>query len=496
MMYAIEMRGISKSFNKVSVLQNVDFTLKAGEIKGLVGKNGAGKSTLLKIIQGIHEPTDGVVKIFDKEIPYSLPMSKRADMVSMIYQEFSLIPEMTVVQNIVLNNEPLRKGIIDEKYCNKLVSDFFEKYGIEINLNKRVKDLSTSDMQMVEICKAVIKKSKIILMDEPTAALEDEQTQKLFEIINKLKEDGISIVLITHHLKEIMKICDSVTVLRDGNIVLSKDTSELELTEIINEMLGEETNEFQKSITSERVINRTQPLLEVKNISSKKRLKNISFKVFPGEVVGIAGLKGSGRTELFNNLFGIDPIVQGEIIIEGNKVKIKNPKSALEHGIFLVPENRKTLGLSTMHSLYLNIQLPWMNNIKRIFLIDDKKGKEITKSYIEKLHIKTESINTEVKNLSGGNQQKVVIGKALATNPKVILLDDPTYGVDVHAKTEIMKIIEGFIASGGAVILASSDMEELIYNSNRILVMRHQEIIEEIVEKERITQETVTAAMQ
>jgi ribose transport system ATP-binding protein len=225
-------------------------------------------------------------------------------------------------------------------------------------------------------------------------------------------------------------------------------------------------------------------------------MKSISFEVFPGEVVGIAGLKGSGRTELFNNLFGIDPIVQGDIVIDGMKVKIKNPKSALDCGIFLVPENRKTLGLSTSHSLYLNIQLPWMNKIKKLFLIDDKKGREITNSYIKKLHIKTESMNTEVKDLSGGNQQKVVIGKALATNPKVILLDDPTYGVDVHAKTEIMKIIEGFITSGGAVLLASSDMEELVYNSNRILIIRNQEIIEEIVDKERITQETVTSAMQ
>jgi ribose transport system ATP-binding protein len=495
-MYAIEMKGISKSFNKISVLQNVDFTLKVGEVKGLVGKNGAGKSTLLKIIQGIHKPTDGVVKIFDKEIPDSLSMAERAHMVSMIYQEFSLIPEMTVVQNIVLNNEPLRKGIIDEKYCSKIVKSFFEKYGIEMNINKRVKDLSTSDMQMVEICKAVTRKSKIILMDEPTAALDDEQAQKLFEIINKLKEDGISIVLITHHLKEIMKVCDSVTVLRDGNIVLSKETSQVKLTDIINEMLGGESSEFQKPITSERNIDRSKPLLQVKNISSKKRMKSISFEVFPGEVVGIAGLKGSGRTELFNNLFGIDPIVQGDIVIDGMKVKIKNPKSALDCGIFLVPENRKTLGLSTSHSLYLNIQLPWMNKIKKLFLIDDKKGREITNSYIKKLHIKTESMNTEVKDLSGGNQQKVVIGKALATNPKVILLDDPTYGVDVHAKTEIMKIIEGFITSGGAVLLASSDMEELVYNSNRILIIRNQEIIEEIVDKERITQETVTSAMQ
>lgn len=493
--YVLEMKDICMSFNGVFVLQDIDFNLKPGEIRGLIGKNGAGKSTLLKIIQGIYKPVSGDIKIFGEEIHNNY--RKASDSVGMIFQEFSLVSEMTVLENIYLNSEIKTYGIINEKESAKRVLDFFREYDIHIDIYKRIKELSSSDMQMIEICKAVLKNKKIILMDEPTAALDGKQCEKLFTMIQRLKENKISVVLITHHLKEIIQNCDSVTVIRDGYLTLDAQIQDASMDTIISAMLGEESNALQKK-RSVVHIDKTTPLLEVKGITTRRIKTPLSFKLYEGEVLGLAGLKGSGRTELFQALFGVEPITGGQIQILGKPVRIRHPSEAVEAGFFLIPESRQIQGLSVDHSVRFNMELSWLNKMKRHLLLDDKKGNEVAQNYIGRMQIKTQNLDTIVRSLSGGNQQKVVIAKALATNPKIILMDDPTFGVDVHAKAEIMQIIDEFKQTGGAVILASSETEEVNQNCNRILILKNQEITGELLNEdfETITQDELTAAIQ
>jgi len=494
MTLAVELRNVSMMFNRNTVLSGVDFALRVGEVKGLVGKNGAGKSTLMKIIQGIHSPTSGTIEILGKDMSSKEDRSQSND-ISMIFQEFSLIPEMTVTHNIFLNHEPYRYGLVDDRHCEAMVRDFFLRYGIQIDPRTKVKSLNTSDMQMVEICKAVLRNSRIILMDEPTAALDEAQTEKLFEIIGKLRLEGISIILITHHLKEIMKICDSVDVVRDGRIVFSESVSSTNLDTVISAMIGDEViTPVAKNVMASNADH--APLLRLREVWSRRRPQPISLDLYPGESLGLAGLMGSGRTELFNILFGIDPALGGEIELRGRPVTISSPADAVELGLFLVPENRQTLGLSMDHSLYLNMQLPWVHRMQRFGIVKEARIRGIVRSFIDRLHIKTSGAMTLMKNLSGGNQQKVVLAKAISSNPEIILLDDPTYGVDIHAKTEILRIIEEYRNNGNAVIIVSSDIDELINCSTRVLVMKKQAIAREINKLSEINSEVIMSAIQ
>lgn len=496
--YAIEMHHIDMKFHSLQVLFDVDFTLKRGEVKGLVGKNGAGKSTLLKIVQGIHTPTAGTIKLFGKEIPVTAGMQERSKDIGMVYQDFSLIPDMSVVQNMFLNGEPHKGPLINMDECLRKTNELFEKYSININPLEKVGNLNTSDMQMVEICKQIVRNKKILLLDEPTAALEADQAKKLYNIIHQLKQEGISAVFITHHLKEIMENCDSVDILRDGHMVMSKDVKDITLNEMINAMLGESSGEFSRQHEFTE-INREKPVLELRNVTSEILTKPISLKLFPGEVLGIAGLKGSGRTELFHILFGIDKQTGGEILINGKKVTLKKTKDAVKNGIFLIPENRQTQGLSLEHSIYRNVILPWLKRLKeKSFLLNDRIGKGLTLDLLNNLQVKYDSEDDQVQSLSGGNQQKIVIAKALGAQPSVLLMDDPTYGVDVHAKAQIMGIMNEFKKNGGSVIFVSSELEEVAYNCDRVLLMHRHEIVGEMMNEHEgdLTQETLTAAIQ
>ncbi len=477
---ALELRSIYKSFGRVEVLHDIDFTLERGEVKGLIGKNGAGKSTLVKIVQGVYEPTAGTIHIFGKEIPHTASMKERGEDVGMIYQDFSLVPDMTVTQNIFLNQEVLKHGLIDEKVCSEKVNELFDRYEIDIEPDTPVYALNTSDMQMVEICKQLIRDKKILLMDEPTAALEAKQAEKLYEIIEKLKSEGISIVFITHHLREILENCDSVHVLRDGKTAMSERIEDITLDDMIGAMLGEEKSKManQRTITA---VNREKPILELRNVTSSVLSKPLSLKLYPREVLGLAGLKGSGRTELIHILFGLDPITGGDMLLNGKKVNFQHPNDAVKAGIFLVPENRQTQGLVLEHDLYQNMTLPWLRRLARKnHLVNDSNGAKIVNNTIEQLEIKCNSLRDTIKNLSGGNQQKVVIGKALGSRPKILLMDDPTYGVDVHAKMQIMEIVDQFKQEGGSVVFVSSELEEVANNCDRILVLRRHRIMSEL----------------
>lgn len=493
--YIIEMRNIVMEFDGVKALDNVDFKLKKGEIRGLVGKNGAGKSTLMKIIQGVYTQTSGKTYFAGVEVPISVSIKEREKTISMIFQEYSLVGELTVAQNIFLNFEPTKLGLINDTACIKTVGDFLNEIGIHIDPLAKVRDLSTGDMQLVEIAKAIIRNTSVILMDEPTAALDAEAANKLFEIIRKLRDEGFSIVISSHRLKDIMSVCDSITVIRDGKITLDKDIRMTSLNEIITCMLGEsEFKEKRKRLTKE--FDKREPALIAKNISSKNRPLPISFVLYPGEVVGLAGLKGSGRTEIFNNLFGIDPITSGEIEVHGRKVQITSPEKAIQNGIFLIPENRHTQGLSLMHTLYENMLLPILSRIAEKMIINDNKGKSIVTSMIKSLSIKTPSMNTKISQLSGGNQQKVVVGKALSSKSKVMLMDDPMYGVDIHAKSEIAEAIENFTDEGNAVLFVSSELDELTDNCNRIYIIKDGQITEEYKNISKLSEDMLMAAIQ
>lgn len=490
----VEMRDIVMEFDKVRVLDKVDFTLKKGEIRGLVGKNGAGKSTLMKIIQGINTQTSGKVFLNGVEIPPTLSIKQREKTVSMIFQEYSLVEELTVAQNIFLNFEIMKNGLIDDSASEKKVKVFLSGIGIGVDPSAKVRDLSTGDMQLVEIAKAIIRNTSVVLMDEPTAALDAGATKKFLEFVRKLRDNGYSIVISSHHLKDIMEVCDSVTVIRDGKITLDQIITHTSLDLVISAMLGDTV--YKKKERIAKKVKHVTPLLSVTDIRSKDRNVPISFELFPGEVVGLAGLKGSGRTEIFNNLFGIDPITAGDIVMNGKKVKINSPKDAIQSGIFLVPENRHTQGLTLIHSLYDNMLLPILSRLAKRVLVDDQKGKIIVRNMIKSLSIKTEGIDTKINLLSGGNQQKVVVGKALASNSRVMLMDDPMYGVDIQAKIEIANAIEKFTQDGNAVLFVSSELEELTEYCDRILIIVENRIAKCYENASVLTEDILMAAIQ
>lgn len=493
---ALNMKDICIGFNGIPVLKNINFSLDKGEVCGLVGKNGAGKSTLLKIIQGLYHANSGEVEIFGQNIKEN-SHGEAFECVGMIFQELSLIPEMTVLENIFLNNEVRNHSLINEKEEEKRAISFMKKYDIDIHIHEKIKNLGSADKQMVEICKAVLKEKKILLMDEPTASLDDEQAAKLYRMVNQLKKEGISIILITHHLQEIMDNCDSIAVIRDGVMTLHEKTGNVSMKMMIEAMLGQEQVDlaFSRSIVE---IDKSWPVLEVKGIVTKYIRNPLSFQIYSGEVVGLAGLKGCGRTEVFRAIFGLDKLISGEIYIEGKKAEIKSTSDAVKAGIYLIPESRRFQGLSVEHSIKFNIEIPFLKKITSHLLIDDRKGSGIVDEYIKKMNIKSNSRNDLVKSLSGGNQQKVVIAKALATKPKLLLMDDPTYGVDVGAKAEIMKIIDQFKKDGGAVLFASSEIEEISQNCSRIMILKNRKLTGELLNEDykTVTQDQLAEEIQ
>ncbi|MCI8275069.1 MAG: sugar ABC transporter ATP-binding protein [Lachnospiraceae bacterium] len=495
---AVEMHDIVMEFSGVRALSGVEFCLRQGQIMGLVGKNGAGKSTLMKIINGVYTQTEGTVSFFGQNIDKNVSVKERERTVAMIYQDYSLVGEMTVAENIFLNAEPLQRGLISDRTCVRKVQEFFDSMGIPIDPREKVKNLSTGDMQLVEIAKAIMKHTKVILMDEPTAALDAEATAKFFEILSRLKEQGYSIVISTHHLQHIMDICDSVTIIRDGRACMTGAVAETTLEEVIAQMLGETGFQAVQSRPYCSFESKA-PLLQVKNVTSKVIREPFSLEVRPGEVVGLAGLKGAGRTEIFNCIFGIDPPESGEVILEGKRLKVRNPGDAIRDGLFLIPENRHTQGLSLMHTLYDNALLPILENLSRgRFFINDRQGRQIVEDIIRTMQVKTPGSDVAISKLSGGNQQKVVVGKALKSEPKVLLMDDPTYGVDIHAKGDITAAISRFTDEGGGVLFVSSELVEMIENCDRILIVKYNRIVGEIrdVPKAGLTEDSLMAAIQ
>ena len=464
----LAMSNINKSFPGVQALKNVNFNLNKGEVHALVGENGAGKSTLVKILNGIHKKDKGKIKYKGKKVEYKSPKEAMKAGLSIIHQELELIPHLSVAENIYLGREP-RKGIfIDYTKLYNMTEKIINKLGVQINPQEIVKNLNIGKKQMVEIAKAVSQNADVLVMDEPTSSLTNQEIDILFELINRLKKQNISIIYISHRLEEVFEICDRVTVLRDGkqvNEVLVKNTDREEL---IKMMVGRDINERFPEVDTKN----KDTILEVKNLNVPGKVEDTSFQLRKGEILGVAGLMGSGRTELAKSIYGEFKKTSGTILLNDKKINLDSPQKAINNGIYYLSEDRKGEGLILNLSVKNNITLSIVEKISRLgIFIDKNEENKITKNYIDEFDIKTPSPEQKVKNLSGGNQQKVVISKVLSTEPKIVILDEPTRGIDVGAKNEIYHLIKKLTNEDVAVIMISSELPEILNLSDKILVM-------------------------
>jgi ribose transport system ATP-binding protein len=437
----LRMAGIGKAFSGVTVLDDVDFELRAGETHALLGGNGAGKSTLMKILEGVYTLDHGTVELDGEAVELGTPQAARRHGVAMIFQEFSLVPTLTVAQNIYLTREArTRAGLLDDRALERRAAELLAELGVDIDPRLEVGRLSTASLQLVEIAKALSQDARILIMDEPTASLAHSEVDALFQIIERLKERGITIVYITHRLEEVITVADRVTVLRDGSVVGTRPTSELDMEGLIELIVGRSVGRAMEH--SGRSVDRTgTPLLSVRDLSTATGVRGVDLDVHAGEIVGIAGLMGSGRSELARAIFGVDPLTAGDIRLRGERVRIRRPADAVEHGIVLVPEDRRAQGLVLAHGVGRNLTLVLLRRLSRGGMLDDAEGERIAQRYVERLGIRTRSLATPVRRLSGGNQQKVVLAKWLATEPELLILDEPTVGVDIGTRSEIVDLV-------------------------------------------------------
>lgn len=486
----LEVINVNKFFPGVHALENVNFSLRSGEVHALLGENGAGKSTLIKILAGVYSLDSGEILLDGKKVDITNVVDSEKLGISVIYQELVLSQNMTVAENIYMGREPSNAiGILNYKKMRKDAQAILNSLGTAIRANAKVSSLSIAHKQVVEIAKALSVDSRIIVMDEPTASLSQEEVDRLFETIATLKSHGVAIIYISHRMEELFKIADRVTILRDGKYIDTREIKSTNHEELVKLMVGRELVSYYT-----RNANKTdEKLLEIQNISTDK-IKNISMHVNKGEIVGISGLIGAGRTEFANAVFGIDQIISGKILLEGKEVKIGGPIDAIKQGIVLVPESRKDQGLILIQSVMFNITICVLDKfIKRAFRVNKKTEKSIVSEFVSKLKIKASSGRQHAINLSGGNQQKIVLAKWLATKPKVLILDEPTRGIDVGAKAEIYAIMNDLAKLGNGIIMISSELPEIMNMSDKVYVMNHGEI-KACFNRNEISQEDIISA--
>ena len=465
----LKMQGIQKHFSGVHALKGVDFELKAGEVHALMGENGAGKSTLIKVLCGIHKSDGGTIEYLGNEVSYNNIGESQDAGISVIHQELNMMNHLTVAQNMFIGREFMNRGLINDKAMEAEAQRQFDKMGVKIDPSAKLGDLTVGKQQMVEITKAISRDCKLLVLDEPTAALTLPEVEELFKIMRELKEKGIGMIYISHRMDEITRISDRVTVMRDGEYVGTVNTAETSKDEIVKMMVGRVIMGEQKEHSN--VPADAEVVLEVKHLNAGKEVKDVSFNLRKGEILGFAGLMGAGRTEVVRALYGADRKQSGEIYINGELVHIDTPEQAVKHGICYLSEDRKRFGLMLDKSVVENSAIASVDDYIQRILIDDAKMREVSEYYNNLLRTKTPSMDQLLKNLSGGNQQKVIIARWLMKDVDVFIFDEPTRGIDVGAKSEIYALMDDLAKKGKSIIMISSELPEVLRMSDRIVVM-------------------------
>jgi ribose transport system ATP-binding protein len=476
----VELRNISKSFGGVQALEGVTFRCGVGQVHTVVGQNGAGKSTLMKILAGVYPPDSGEIYFDDNRVSFSSPHDAQAMGVSIIYQEFNLIPDLSVAANVLLGREPRHPfGFLNSSELNRQAMDVLQRLGVDIDPRERVSGLSVAQQQMIEIAKALSLNARVVIMDEPSATLGTRELDRLFEVISALKGHGVAVIYISHRLEEVFRLADWVTVLRDGRLVDTLPIGKVDQTSLVRMMIGSST--FMEQFPPRAESGKTgRDVLRIESLSAPPMLKDIELTVRSGEIVGLAGLMGSGRSELAQVIFGVRYYEKGSIFLEGERVKSPRPRSSIENGMSYLPEDRKEEGLVMELSVLHNSALASMHRRQRLGFITKKVERTAVGKVIQRLNVKTPGLGQEVERLSGGNQQKVVISKWLLCTPNFIIFDEPTRGIDVQAKVEIWKLMRELANRGAAVLMISSELPEIIGMSDRILVMHRGRIAGEL----------------
>lgn len=482
----LALKNITKSYPGVLALDRMNLEVYPGEVHALMGENGAGKSTLIKVVSGAIRPNGGTILYNETEYRSMTPALSKKLGIGVVYQEFNLVPDLSVAENIFLGQKLTGGTFINRKLMNQKAAELMESFGINIDVTKEVKSLTVAYQQLVEITKTISSDVKVLIMDEPSAPLTNREIDAMFGIVRKLKEKGVAIIYISHRMEEIFALADRITVMRDGKYVGTKMASEIDQAGLIKMMVGRTLDEQYPVV--EKEIGET--VLEVQNLCTEALLKDVSFQVHRGEILGLAGLVGAGRTETARAIFGADRKSSGRVLIRGTEVNISKPKDAIKQGIALIPEDRKKHGALLEMTIRDNISFICVKDISKAGFVNRVEDRKLSQRYIDELNVKTPSMEQLAKNLSGGNQQKVVLAKSLAGNSDIILFDEPTRGIDVGAKKEIYVLMNELAKKGMAIIMISSEMQELLGMSDRILVMHEGEVMGEL-SKEEATQEKI-----
>ncbi|MCP8969673.1 sugar ABC transporter ATP-binding protein [Ectobacillus ponti] len=489
----LQMTGIVKTFPGVKALKSVELNIRKGEVHALMGENGAGKSTLIKILTGVYHHDEGTIVLDGENVHFKAPIEAQHKGISTIYQEVSLIPYLSVTENIFIGREPVtRFGTIDWKKAHEAAEQVLFDMGISIDVKQPVHTYSTAIQQMVSIARAVSMKAKLVVMDEPTSSLDDKEVEVLFEVINKLKRDGVAIIFVSHRLDEIYTVCDRITVLRDGSYVGTWPIQELSQNQLIAYMIGKSEKEAAELTKMKETVDKSggKVMVQLKGVKQGNRVADVSFELYEGEVLGLAGLLGSGRTETAKTIAGVTQPDEGTISYRSQPVRFASPSEAIAAGIAICTENRKAEGIIPNMSVRENITLASLKQFSRFGFVSRQKQDKVVNEFVKRMGIKTPNVDQKIKNLSGGNQQKVLLARWLAMNPSVLILDEPTRGIDVGAKSEIHTLISELSQQGLSILLISSEFDELIHNSDRVLVLREGEKIGELTGNQR-TQDNI-----
>jgi monosaccharide-transporting ATPase len=493
----LDVVGVSKSFTGVQALREVSLGLRPGEVHALVGENGAGKSTLIKVATGVYEADSGEIRLNGERVHFASPLAAQQAGISTIYQEINLVPLMSVARNLFLNREPRRLGIIDSARMKRDARRILREYGVDVNVGRPLRELGLGAQQMVAIARAVQIDARVVIMDEPTSSLEQREVETLFGVIERLRDQGIAIVYVSHRLDELFRICDRVTVMRDGRVVHESPMSEVDRLRLVSLMLGRDMEKVERSgVTEFSPHDRATgaPVLQASHLSSRRRLDDVSVDVRPGEVVGLGGLLGAGRSETAKAIVGALHTDSGRVEIDGKPVRRNSTAAAIRAGAAMLPEDRKSEGIIPGLSVRENIVLAALPRISRAGLVNRAKQDEIVDYFIKRLQIKASSPEQKVGELSGGNQQKVMLARWLCLNPKLLLLDEPTRGIDVGAKAEVQAVINELAKEGLGVVLISSELDELIEGSDRVMVLKEGRIVGEL-EGDQVSEDALMEAL-